>query len=310
MGTSFETIQKEVSDKAAYYNKMFYERPSVDITIRPDYEKQRRLNAMRKVPVCPEGVEVQKVILNGKKAEKLIKAGNKDDVIFYIHGGGFTGGSALERRDITYTLVDKLGYNVISVEYRLAPENKWPSQLEDCYFAYLGVLSSGISSQHIVLAGESAGGCLSLSLALHLRDAGKDMPKAVVALSPCTNMADKLPSRISNVETDYMVRNSLDGGNLEEALFGERKPLVEFLKNPYISPFYGDYRDVPPIFFGVSDTEVLRDDTVYLYERLKKVGHRVEMDMQHGVVHAYPIFPDMPESMDTLKKMKTFLEKL
>lgn len=89
-------------------------------------------------------------------------------------------------------------------------------------------------TKDVVLAGESAGGCLSLSFALHLRDAGKDMPKAVVALSPCTNMADKLPSRISNVETDYMVRNSLDGGNLEEALFGERKPLAEFLKNPYI----------------------------------------------------------------------------
>ena len=134
-----------------------------------DYAAERKRND-RKPPRPPKGVTVRLGELDGLPAEFIQKNGNQKGTIFYIHGGGFTVGSARERRAICQYITANYGYNCVTFNYRLAPENLWPAPLEDCLTAYTGLLKTGVSPKEIVFMGESAGGTLVLSLALLLKE--------------------------------------------------------------------------------------------------------------------------------------------
>ena len=108
--------------------------------------------------------------LDGLSAEFIQKNGNQKGTIFYIHGGGFTVGSVRERRAVCQYITANYGYNCVTFNYRLAPENLWPAPLEDCLTAYTALLKNGVSPKNVVFMGESAGGTLVLSLALLLDD--------------------------------------------------------------------------------------------------------------------------------------------
>lgn len=284
---------------AAAYNLYFRlkKRPET-----PDYEAARRADAERGVPKLPRGVAL-KVYPWG---ETLTKPGNDKGWIFYIHGGGFTTGSARERRFITQLLADRYRYQVAGINYRLAPENKWPAQIEDCLAAWRSFTDLGAAPGETVLMGESAGGTLALSLALLLKQEGMPMPKAVVAFSPCVNQAEHYPSHSLNAKTDYMLRDAVAKG-LSEPIFGDRAA-PELLRDPIVSPVYGDYTGMPPIFLSASDAEALLDDSRVLYEKLRAEGHRAELDIQHGVCHAFQMFPPIPEGRVTRRKVFAFLE--
>ena len=273
-----------------------------------DYLAERERNKDMKLPRLPKEVKMEEFDLNGMRAEKITKPGNDRGLIFYIHGGGFTTGDSRERRMFTYYAVDHLGYDCISINYRLAPENKWPMQIHDCFTAYENVLKMGYGPEDIVFCGESAGGTLVLSLALLCKERGRPQPKAVLAFSPATDNCRDLPSHRNNIKTDYMLRDMVAKG-ITHVLY-DHQAAEEELMDPLISPYYGDYEGLPPIHISASDSETLYDDTMILYEKLKKEGHRVDLDVQHGVCHAYQIMPYMPEAKKTLKKAFDFLEEI
>ncbi len=273
-----------------------------------DYLAERERNGDMKLPRLPKGVKMEEFDLNGMRAEKITKPGNDKGLIFYIHGGGFTTGDSRERRMFTYYVVNHLGYDCISINYRLAPENKWPAQIEDCCTAYENVLKIGYRPENIVFCGESAGGTLVLSLALLCKKRGFPQPKAILAFSPATDNCKDLPSHRNNIKTDYMLRDMVAKG-ITGVLY-DHQATEEELMDPLISPYYGDYEGLPPIHISASDSETLYDDTMILYEKLKKEGQRIELDVQHGVCHAYQIMPYMPEAKKTLKKAFDFLEKI
>ena len=269
----------------------------------PDYPEERRVNAARKVPKVPAGVTLKEY----DWGETLTKDGNDKGWVFYIHGGGFTVGTARERRGITQHITACRAYNVVSINYRLAPENRWPAQLDDCHAAWRYCTEElGIDPAKTVLMGESAGGTLVLSLALYLKEHGETQPKAIVAFSPGTNNAEHYPSHSENIKTDYMLWDLVLKG-LAGPLFGKDVPEEE-LRKPTLSPIYGDFTGLPPVFLSASDTEVLLDDSGQLYEKLKKEGHPTELDIQHGVCHAFQIFPQMPEAKRSLRKAFAFIE--
>lgn len=272
-----------------------------------DYAKERARNASRRLPRTPKGVTVEDIDLNGIHAEKISKAGNGDVLVLYIHGGGFTTGSARERRALCLYITGKLGFNCISPDYRLAPEHKFPAALEDCFQAYCSILDLGYDPAKIILMGESAGGTLVLSLALKLQDQGQFLPALLAVLSPLTTVADDLPSHKDNIKTDSMIHQDPCNPALLQAYLNREDQTPDRLRNPLISPYYGDYTHLPPIFFSASDSEVLYDDSRLLFERLKAEGHDVVMETQRGVCHAYPIFPDMPESKKTLATFRQFV---
>ena len=271
-----------------------------------DIEAERQRNSSRKPPKPPKGVTVTTDTLGGLPAERIEKAGNEGWML-YIHGGGFTTGSARERRDFTQFVAGRYGYNVLVFDYRLAPENRWPAQLEDCLAAYCGLEEKGIRPEDIVLAGESAGGTLVLSLSLMLKEKDLPLPRAIAVFSPGTNNAEHYPSHTANIKTDTMLRDAVAKG-IGEPVFGSNAP-EDLLRSPYVSPIYGDYNGLPPVFIAVSDTEVLYDDSCRLYEKLREEGHRTELDVQHGVCHAYPMLPMMPEARKSLERCFAFIRE-
>ena len=147
---------------------------------------------------------------------------------------------------------------------------------------------------------------------MRLAAEGKPQPAAIVSFSPCVEQADGFPSHTENVETDYMLRDGTTRPEQYEAVFGinDRKACVEMLKDPLISPYYGDYSDLPSVFFAASDTEVLYDDSRLLFERLKKEGHQVQLDVQNELCHAYPMLPVLPEARETIQKAMDFAGKV
>ncbi len=271
-----------------------------------DFAAERRRNAKRRPPPTPRGVHLDYIDLNGIHAEHITKPGNAGPLILYFHGGGFTVGVAKERRSITFYLVDKLGYNCIANDYRLAPEHKYPAALEDCCAAYRGVLALGYQPRDIILMGESAGGTLVLAVALKLKQDGLPLPGLLASFSPVTTVAEDLPSHKGNIATDYMLAQDICNPHQLDAYLGNENITPDYLRDPLVSPLYGDYAELPPLFLAASDYEVMYDDVRLLHDKLQQAGHDVTIDVQHGVCHAYPTFPALRESRDTLRKFDRF----
>ncbi|MBR5049697.1 MAG: alpha/beta hydrolase, partial [Erysipelotrichaceae bacterium] len=283
-------------------------KPSYSIGDEIDYEAKRRANASRRDLPIPRGLKLEELDLNGMAGEKLTKEGNDKGWILYIHGGGCTSGTARERRVITQYLVDRCGYNCLAINYRLAPENLWPAQIDDCFSAYANALKQGYRAEEIVLMGESAGGTLALATALKARDEGLPKPMAVVAFSPATDNYEALPSHTANIASDYMLTDAVAKG-IAQVMF-DHDPTKEELTQPLLSPLYGDYRGLPPIHLSASDSEVLYDDAALLYDKLRKEGHEAVMETAHQVCHAYQIMTYMPESRKTIKNVMRFLDDI
>lgn len=296
------------SELAEFFNNMFKNAPKDKPGIPHDYEAERRENEARQKPPIPEGVVIRELNLNGNYGELIEKEGNEGPLVMYIHGGGFCTGAAQERRELTFDIVANHGSNVIANNYRLSPENKWPCHLEDCTAAYEAVLHMGYDPGRIVLMGESAGGTMVLSLGLYLRDHDRPLPAAIVSYSPCVNQDEGFPSHWENAKTDYMLGDAVNSRGQIEAVFG-KDASKELLHNTYVSPYYGDFTGMPPIFLAASDIEALYDDSIYMYKKLKGAGHVTEIDIQKGLCHAYPIFPQIPESQDTVRKAFAFIHK-
>lgn len=129
-----------------------------------------------------------------------------------------------------------------------------------------------------------------------------------MALSPCVTQADRFPSYTQNAATDYMLRTAIEEGKIK-VVFGSRANDLEYLRQPIISPLYGDFSGLPPVIFSASDTEVLLDDSKALYEKLKKQGHQTALDIRHGVCHAFQVFTAMLEAQQTFAVIFRILEK-
>ena len=272
-----------------------------------DYLAERKENAEKSTVKIKKCIHCEQLTLAGISAEKLTGRKNNGKTVLYLHGGGFTSGSAAERRRLTQALAGRYGYAVIAPDYRLSPEHKWPCQLEDCCTFYRSLLESGCDPEKLIFMGESAGGTLCLSLALRLRDEGLPLPRAIAVFSPGTDQTGLLPSHTGNAASDDMVRGLFDAEHYR-AEFGE-KPVLEELKAPLVSPLYGDYAGLPPIFMSASDSEMLYDDSVLLYEKLKQAGHRAAIQVKHNLCHAWPTFSFLPEAGQTLKEMQSFFKK-
>lgn len=272
----------------------------------PDYAA-KRLEEEKQTSFykLPKSIHVKKTIFKGVAIEFLVKKSNpKNKMIFYIHGGGFITGSAKSRRMFTGYLVDKCGINVAAIDYRLAPEHKFPAALEDCILAYK-ILVRKYGGKNIVLVGESAGGSLVLSTILLAMNEKLELPAGVVAISPKTQyqFSRSWKSYLENERTDCIITNIDD--EITDMYFQSKDKKV--LENPLASPYFGDYHGFPPTFLNTSTTELLRDDTLYLYKKMKKAGTQVELQTRKGMLHAYLALPILPEAKKDLKRVCRFI---
>jgi acetyl esterase/lipase len=215
---------------------------------------------------------------------------SRDQVLFYLHGGGWCMGSPRTHRSIVADLVRRSGLRGLTLDYRLAPEHPYPAALDDCVAAYEGLLASGIAPGRIVLVGDSAGGTLALGLLLRLRDSGRPLPSGTVLLSPMTDMTMSGTSHVTRKAVDpYFAKASF------ESILERYVPVGQEL-GPYLSPLQADLRDLPRMLVHVGDHEVLLDDAVRLGEATDAAGVECRVVIWPGMMHVFqstaPFLPD------------------
>lgn len=280
--------------------------PTLAIGPGTDYAKQRAMidDPRMQIPAV-KTVTVDKVTLAGVPCEILTpKNVTGNGLIYYIHGGGYCYGSAFSSRGYGSILADECGMPVVTVTYRLAPENKWPAGPEDCFAVYEELLKR-YPGKKIALIGESGGGTMILVAALMAKNKGVAMPACIVPFSPCTNLAEDLPSRKKN-DGALVVPYS----NIAEMLKGVYLSEDTDPFQPYVSPYYGDYTGFPPMYFFADKGEVLFDDTDMLVPKIREAGVQVEYEVMEGKFHSFPtIGRSCPESKEYLAKTKGFLLK-
>jgi len=269
-----------------------------------DFVEERKKNSKYASKKIPNYLLVKDVEYHGIKGE-IISNKNKSNgkIIYYIHGGGFTTGSYIERRQITFYLAKKYGYTVIASNYRLSPENKFPCHVEDVFTFYKEMIKEYDASK-IALCGESAGGGLVLSLALKIKDEKIAMPYAIISFSPVTCQYKELPSQNEKRSTDSILGKGYIQAMQNYFIFEKQEDATSYLA----SPILGDYNGLPKIFISVTDTELLYDDGIELYNKLKKENHDVKLDIQHDVFHAYPVLPFVKEAKITIQNAINYIE--
>ncbi|MEP6832914.1 MAG: alpha/beta hydrolase [Gemmatimonas sp.] len=226
-------------------------------------------------------------------------------VVLYLHGGGFIGCSPQTHRPLVGSLVSRLHARAFVPEYRLAPEHPYPAALNDALLSYRYLLNDlNIDASRIILAGDSAGGGLALSTAMHIRDEGLPQPAAIVTFSPWTDLAVTGQSIDENSDTCAMFA----GITIRRAAplyLGSASPV-----DPGPSPLYGNFRGLPPILIHAGSDEVLRDDAVRVAERSEAAGVTVEFRLWPHVPHGWQFFPAvMPEAAESLMLTAQFVHR-
>jgi acetyl esterase/lipase len=264
-----------------------------------DYRVARRILCPDPYRVPPT-VQIAPAHLGGVPGERLEGPTPGDIALLYLHGGGYFGCSPETHRPITayYALH---GFRVFAPDYRLAPENRFPAAVDDAVAFYRALLSAGYPSQRLVVAGESAGGGLTLSLMLALRTAGDPLPAATAVFSPWTDLAATGDSIRTNSDRCAMF-NGLDVAASAHYYLGEADP-----RNPLASPLYADLAGLPPLLIHVGDDEVLRDDSTRLAERARAAGVSVDLKIWPVVPHAWQLVPHLiPEARQSLRESADF----
>lgn len=272
-----------------------------------DYVKQRKALEDPKMQLpTPKGVTFEKELLGGVETERITPPNIlNDNIIFYIHGGGFVYGNAFTSRGYGSVLADECGMITYTISYRCAPEHKFPAGVDDCFSVYCELLKK-YPGKKIALVGESAGGNLVLVTALRAKDEGVQMPACIFSQSPSTHMDENLPSAKKNKDVDLVVPYE----NLSEILSTEYLEEGTDPKHPYVSPYYGDYTDFPPLKLTVDDSEVLFDDSDYLVKKVKEAGVDVDYQIMTGTFHTFPaIGRACPESKKILEETAQFIHK-
>jgi monoterpene epsilon-lactone hydrolase len=206
-------------------------------------------------------------------------------VLFYIHGGGFTAGSAAAYRGLSSHLSATTGCGVLAVDYRWAPEEPFPAALDDCVAAYRWLIGK-VPARDVVLAGDSAGGNIVVAMLLALRDAGDPLPAAGLCMSPIFDLALTGDSVNSRAARDPMIlQSSLQ--KCSAAYRGDADP-----RNPLMSPLYGDLSRLPPLLLQCGSEEMLRDDSARLAVKAKAAGVDVTFEEWDEMVHVWHLFAD------------------
>jgi len=245
-------------------------------------------------PVTDAGVEMEWAIAKGS---------SPDAAVMYFHGGGYSIGSIAAYRDHCARLSAMTGARVLSVGYRLAPEHRYPTALDDARLAFEWLLGQGIHADQIVFAGDSAGGGLSLAAMLAQRDAGGRLPAGAVLLSPLADMAHTGDSVHQRSHLDPIVTPAGSHAYSTRYLgdYGD-------FDRPYASPVYADLGGLPPVLVTVGTDELLFDDSVRVVRKIRDAGGIADLDVWPRMIHIFPFFASqVPESKRAMDYIARFV---
>lgn len=268
-------------------------------------DMRKGLDAMANMAPRLPDVSASKVDAGGVAAEWFTPAdGDPSRVMLYLHGGGYVLGSIDSHRVLLERLAKAIGSRVLALNYRLAPEAPFPAAVDDACAGYRWLLQQGVAAKRIVIAGDSAGGGLTLATLLALRDAGDPMPGCAVPISPWTDMQGLGESMTTRAAVDPMVQKQ---GLLELAgtYLNGADP-----KSPLAAPLYGNFKGLPPLLIQVGDAETLLDDTTRLQPKLKAAGVDATVEIWPDMIHVWHLFaPMLDEGQQAIDRIGAFVRQ-
>lgn len=251
-----------------------------------------------------EGAKIESVNTNRPwHAEQIAtEFSDQDRLIIYYHGGGFLFGSSLSHRVITTHLAQAAEATVLSIDYRLAPEHPAPTAHNDCFDAYQWALEQGYQASSIALAGDSAGGNLSLTTAMRARDAGLPLPACVAMMSAALDFAGEGESHQVEVQPPFVTRELMGFFNSNYMPDGD-------IRSPLVTPFYtSDLAGLMPVLLHAGDWELLSDDSKSIAQQMIDAGVDVNLKIWPGMVHCWQLFaPMLDEGMQSLVEIAAFI---
>lgn len=237
--------------------------------------------------------------------------------LLYIHGGAFFAGSPKSHRVMTSKLSEITNCSVLAIDYRLIPEHSRRDSADDCRSSYEWMIENGSQgsgqASTLLVAGDSAGGNLTLMLLAWLRDTDRRAPNAAIAFSPVTDCRLSSPSITGNLNSDVMLKPLASRlARLPKFLIplGARVMAKDNTSDPVISPLLGELGKLPPTLVLASDTEILRDDGRRYANKAAASGSTAEFLYWQNMPHVWPIFyPQLPEAEQAFEQVQRFIER-
>ena len=265
----------------------------------PDIEKHRQSqNHIGEILGNTKEIHYEEFHIGEMDAEwvSVNRAHMKKYVLLYCHGGGYSTGSRKYARTLTSKLASSTFMDVLCFDYRLAPEHPYPAALEDALKAWDYLMLLGYGAREVIVAGDSAGGNLALSLALKLKEQKRLLPRGLVLMSPWTDLTSSGESFRTRAEVDPV----LNAEYIDRMILAYAEG--QDLEDPFVSPLFGDHREFPPVFVQVGENEILYSDARRLYVRLLEEHVSVKFEHFKGMWHVFQMSPFKTayEAMDSI----------
>ena len=255
----------------------------------------------------PVDADIKREVVSagGVKAE-WVSAPDADAgrAVLYLHGGGYVIGSINTHRSLAARLSRASKARVLLIDYRLAPEHPHPAAVDDSVAAYRWMLSQGLKPARIAVAGDSAGGGLTVATLVAIRDAKLPLPGAGACLSPWVDLEGIGESMTTKAAVDPIVQRA---GLLQmaAAYLGGKDP-----RTPLAAPLYADLSGLPPLLIQVGTAETLLDDASRLAERARKAGVTVSYEPWESMIHVWHLFaPMLDEGQQAVDRIGEFVRK-
>jgi len=252
-----------------------------------------------------DDIRLEAVDAGGVAAEWAIADASRDDCcILYFHGGGYVIGSTRTHRRLVGSIGRAAQARMLSVDYRLGPEHPHPAAVEDGVAAYRFLRAQGFAAERIGIAGDSAGGGLTMATLLALRDAGDCLPAAAACISPWVDLTLSGESMTTKAAVDPMVQR--DGLDKMAALYAGANDR----RAPLVSPLFADLAGLPEILVHVGTAETLLDDSLRLVARLRAAGVEVSLDAYEDMIHVFHAFAGiLPEARDAIDSIGAYFRR-
>ena len=266
-------------------------------------EQRAGMEAQLGNQALPDGVTVEEIRFGALSADWVtLPTSAHGRVVLYLHGGGYVMGSRRTHRELASRIARDASARVLVLEYRLAPEHPFPAAVDDATEAYRWLRKQGIAASSIAIAGDSAGGGLTLATLLKLRDAGDALPACAVLLSPWTDLDGTGASAQPGGADDPMIPLAAlrDMGKIYAQ---------QSTNNALASPLHANFKGLPPLLIQVGTRELLLDDSTRVADKARAAGVPVRLEIEDGAFHVWQAMPGLPEAAEAVKRIGAFVRE-
>jgi epsilon-lactone hydrolase len=248
-------------------------------------ERRERLDDLGRHYAIPAEFRLERVKANGVEAEwSTSPAADPTRAILFLHGGGYISGSIDSHRPLATAIGRAAGARTLALGYRRAPEHQFPAALEDVISGYRFMLEQGLAPGRIAIAGDSAGGGLTIALMVAARDRGLPLPSCGWCISPWVDLENTGATMVTKAAVDPLIQKPYLM-ELAHSYLGATSP-----RTPLASPLFADLRGLPPVLIQVGSAETLLDDSVRLAGALGAADDVVTLEVWPDMIHAFPLF--------------------